>query len=127
MRMIPLISALQPLLLLTGCAYALRTGNPPSHQKLSLHTTSPTNYLVRVADTNDFPVAADGRVTIDVPTLPRGCDTYALGFIKISDGSPERIRAIHILKDGKIVRKLSLEKLKQLPVDTEQYHILNLR
>jgi hypothetical protein len=115
------------MLFLTGCVYALHPGNPPSQQKLSLQTTSPTNYTVRVAGTNDFPVAADGRVQFNVPTLPRGCDTRLFGFIKLSDGSPERVPAIHVLKDEKIVRKLSLEKLEKLPVNAEGYYILNLK
>lgn len=127
MRSLLPISSLLPLFLLTGCVYGLRPGYPPSQQKLSLQTASPTNYLVRVAGSNDFPVALDGRVTIDVPTLPRGCDTYLFGFIKLNDGSPERVRAIHVLKDGKVVRKLSLEKLKSLPVDSEKYHLLDVR
>lgn len=80
-----------------------------------------------MADTNNFPVAADGRVTFDVPTLPRGCDTYLFGFLKLSDGSPERVKAIHVLKNEKIVHKLSLQKLENLPVDADGYHILDLR
>ncbi|MGV3753871.1 MAG: hypothetical protein ACO1QS_00650 [Verrucomicrobiota bacterium] len=126
MRLIPLLSALLSMLFLTGCVYALRPGNTPSQQKLCLKASSPTNYTVRVAATNDFPVATDGRATIDIPTLPRGCDTYLFGFIKLSDGSPERVPAIHVLKNEKVVRKLSLEKLKKLPTDTDGYHTLDL-
>jgi len=127
MRLIPLLSALLAMLFLTGCVYALRPGNNPSQQKLCLHSASPANYIIRVVDTNDFPVAADGRVTINIPTLRRGCDTYLFGFIKLSDGSPEHLKAIHVLRDEKIVRKLSLEKLKKLPTDTEGYHTLDLK
>ncbi len=127
MRVIPFISALLSMLFLTGCVYALRPGNTPSQQKLCLKASSPTDYIVRVADTNDFPVATDGNVTINIPTLPRGCDTYLFGFIKLNDGSPERIKAIHVLKDEKIIRRLSLEKLAQLPVDAEGYHVLDLK
>ena len=116
-----------PLLLLTGCVLALRPYNTPSQQDLLVRTSTPTNYVVRVADAQMFPVAADGHVTFDVPRLPRGCDTYLFGVVKIGDGSPENVRAIHVLRDGKIVRKLSLTQLGRLPVDTEGYHILVFR
>jgi hypothetical protein len=120
---------LSPLavLLLTGCVYALRPYNTPSQQKLHVQTASATNFVVRVADGEKFSVAADGRVTFDVPSLPRGCDVYLFGIVKIADGSPENIRAIHVMRDGKIVRKLSLTKLGKLPADAEGYRILVLK
>jgi hypothetical protein len=127
MRRALLISSLLPLLLMAGCVHALRPYNTPSQQKLHVRAASPTNCVVRVADEESFPVAADGRVTFHVPCLPRGCDTYVFGVVKISDGSPEKVPAIHVLRDGKIVRKLSLAKLGKLPVDAEGYHILVLR
>ena len=127
MRHALVIASVIPLLLLTGCVYALRPYNTPSQQKLDVRTPTPTNCVVRVADSQAFPVAADGRVTFDVPGLPRGCDTYLFGVVKIGDGSPENVRAIHVLRDGKVVRKLSLTQLGRLPVDAEGYHILVLR
>ena len=127
MRRALLISSLLPLLLMTGCVKALRQYNTPSQQKLHVQAASPTNCVVRVADEKSFPVAVDGRVTFDVPRLPRGCDTYLFGVVKIGDGSPENVPAIHVLRDGKIVRKLSLTKLGKLPVDAEGYHILVLK
>ena len=121
------ISSVAALLLLSGCKLALRPYNMPSQQKLHLQTATPTNYVVRVADTNRFPVPNDGRVTFDVPRLQRGCDAYLFGLIKIKDGSPETIPAIHVLRGEQVVRKLSLQKLGNLPVDSEGYHILVLR
>jgi hypothetical protein len=127
MRRALVILSFVPLLLLTGCVLALRPYNTPSQQKLDVRTSTPTNCAVRVADAQTFPVAADGRVTFDVPRLPRGCDTYLFGVIKIGDGSPENVRAIHVLRDGKIVRKLSLTQVGRLPADADGYHILVLR
>jgi hypothetical protein len=127
MRRPLVISIVLPLLLLAGCVYALRPYNTPSTQQLQLRTTAPTNYVVRVADAQTFPVAVDGRVTFDVPRLPRGCDTYLFGVVKIADSSPENLSAIHVLRDGKIVRKLSLRQIERLPVDAEGSHVLVLR
>lgn len=121
------VLGLLPLLFLTGCVLALRPYNTPSQQKLHVQTSTPTNCVVRVADARIFPVAADGSVTFDVPRLARGCDTYLFGLFKIGDGSPENVRAIHVLRGGRIVRKLSLIQLGRLPVDAEGYHILVIR
>jgi len=115
------------LLFVTGCVQVLRPYNTPSQQKLDIQTSSPANCVVRVAGAQTFPVAADGRVTFDVPRLPRGCDTYLFGVVKIGDGSPENVRVIHVLRDGKVVCKLSLTQLGRLPVDAEGYHILVLK
>ncbi|HTI97720.1 MAG TPA: hypothetical protein VL527_02365 [Dongiaceae bacterium] len=99
----------------------------PSQQKLQIQAAAPTNYVVHVADAPPVPVAADGRVTFTVPSLPRGCSTYVLNFIKIGDGSPLNVRAIQVWRDGEIVRQLSLNQLSHLPADAEGYHILKLR
>ena len=82
--------------------------------------------MIRVADTQDYPVASDGRVTFDVPQLPRGCATYFLG-VKVSDSRSEDVQAIHLLRDGAVVRRLSLAQIDKLPVDAEGYHTGVLR
>jgi hypothetical protein len=114
----------------SGCSYGLRKFNAPSQEKLQIQTVAATNCTVRIvgADkTETFSPAADGRVTLDVPRLPRGCDVHLFGFIKIEDGGPENVSAIHVLRGDKVVRKLSLTKLRKLPVDAKGYHILVLR
>lgn len=83
--------------------------------------------MIRVADKRNYPVATDGRVTIDVPQLPRGCAVRLFGVIKVSDSRSEDVRAIHLLKDGTVVRKFSLTQLCQLPVDSEGYRTVVLR
>lgn len=83
--------------------------------------------MVRVADKRDYPVATDGRVTIDFSQLPRGCAVRLFGVIKVSDSGPEEVRAIHLLKDGTVVRKLSLTQLGHLPVDSDGYHTIVLK
>jgi hypothetical protein len=115
------------LLAQDGCSYSLRKYNTPSKEKLHIETTSPTNCIVRIAVAESFSVATDGRVTFDVPRLPRGCDVHFLGIIKIRDGGPESVEAIHVVRNGMVVRKLSLKKLGKLPMDVEGYHILVLK
>jgi hypothetical protein len=66
--------------------------------------------------TNDFPVSPDGAVTIDVPRLPRSCSWVFFGF-NITDGSPKSLKAIQIVRNGRIVRQLSLRQIEALSLD----------
>jgi hypothetical protein len=122
-RVLNIFFALQ-LMFLTGCALALRPYNAPSTQKLSLQTQKPTDYSIRVAAEVIVPVPGDGRVSFEVPSLQHGCDAFLFGALNVRDGSPENVRAIHVIKGGKVVRKFSLSELGKLPVDSEGYHIL---
>ena len=122
-----MLTALLIVLSATGCAYHLCLYNTPSHHQLKVQANSPGIYVVRVADTQEYTVAPDGRVSFDVPALPRGCDTYLFDVIKIGDGSPENVRAIQLLKDGKVVRKFSLKQLAHLPCDSDGYRTVKVR
>jgi hypothetical protein len=114
------------LLFTTGCVRALHPYNSPSQQKLCVQSSLPTRFVIRVADSQEYPVAADGRVTFEVPQLPRGCAVYCLG-VKVSDSRSEDVPAIHVLRDGSVVRRLSLAQIDKLPVDTEGYHMVVLK
>lgn len=116
-----------PLLLLSaGCTYALQAYNRPGPEKLQIITTRTGQHVIRIENHGDTPVGGDGRVVLDVPTLPRGCSPYLFGLIKLGDGSPERLSAIHVLHDGKVVRKLSLTAIHALPIDDDGYRIVTL-
>ena len=121
------VSSLLFVLLSTGCAFALHPYNTPSQQKLRVQASAPERCGVRVADAQDYPVAADGRVTFDVPRLPRGCAVYLFGTVKVKDSRSEDVRAMHLLRDGAVARKFSLTQIDKLPVDSEGYHIVVLR
>lgn len=111
---------------LGGCVYALRPYNQPSQQKVRVLSPVPQKYNLQVADTTNYPIAADGRVIIDVPQLERGCATYLFGVVKVKDGSPYDLPAIHLNIDGRTIRKLSLNELAKLPVDEEGYHLVKV-
>lgn len=114
------------VLLSAGCTYALQPYNRPGPEQLQIITTRTGQHAVRVGNHGDTPVGADGRVVVDVPTLPRGCSPYLFGLIKLGDGSPERLSAIHVLRDGKVVRKLSLKEIHGLPMDADGYRKVEL-
>jgi hypothetical protein len=101
--------------------------NQPSSQKLQIISPEPNQYSIRVADETDYQVPSDGRVIVDVPRLQRGCATYLFGMVKVKDSSSEGITAIHLKKDSRIIRKLSLNDIVKLPVDHEGYYLLKVK
>lgn len=126
---LPLL-ALALLMATNGCSYSLRKFNAPSQEKLQIQTAVVTNCAIRVVGaekTENFSLGTDGRVTLNVPRLPCGCDVHLFGLIKVKDGGPEHVPAIHILRGDKVARKLSLTRLRKLPVDAEGYHVLILK
>ena len=113
-------------LCVSGCVHALHAYNTPGQEKLHVVTARDGQYVVRIEDHTETVVPPDGRVLVDVPTLPRGCSVYFFGFIKVSDGSPEGVRAIQVLRDGKVVRRLSLRTIHELPLDSDGYRVVKL-
>ena len=105
-----------------GCVHADGPYNKPSQEKLRLESKTPQAYTVQVANKN-VPVGADGRVVVDVPRLQRGHTTYLFGVAKVSESSPEGVAAVSLKKDGRTIRKLSLNDLKELPADSEGYRL----
>jgi hypothetical protein len=120
-------ASLVALFLLTGCAYALRPYNSPSQQRLQVISTSPERWVIRVAEIKNYPVGTNGYVTFDVPRLPRGCAVYLFGVVKIADARSEDVRAIQLVRDGTLVRKLSLRQIYHLPTDGHGYPSIVLR
>jgi hypothetical protein len=113
-------------LLFCGCVNTLQPYNQPSQQKLLLETSKPQEYTVRVADKDEYEVPADGRVTIYIPRLERGCSKYLFGLVKIEDSSPYDSPIIHLNKNNRTVRRLSLNDLAKLPNDEKGYQLLRL-
>lgn len=116
--------------LLSGCAYRLPASNVPSQERLMVIAKSPERCVVRVkaSDSADFPVASDGRVTINVPPLPRACSVYLFDLTKISGGiEPSETKSIQLIDGADIAAKLSLTEIAKLPTDASGYHILQLK
>jgi hypothetical protein len=118
------------LAILSGCAFVLPVANMPSRQHLMLISRSPERYVARVKASNgaEFPVASDGRVTIDVPHLPQACSVYLFDRIRISGGvKPLTTKSVQLLDGGKVVARLSLEEIAKLPFDASGYHSLKMK
>lgn len=109
---------------LIGCVHADGPYNQPSQEKLRMESKTPQTYTVQVADKAEVPVGADGRIVVKIPRIQRGHTTYLFGIAKVSESSPENVAAITLKKDGRTVRKFSLNDLKHFPTDSEGYRVL---
>ena len=106
--------------------------NTPSDQTLRIVSPKPQHYIVKIHDVlNDghktYEVGSDGVVNFHVPSLPRACSAYFLGFVKIRDNKPENLRVIELLNDGKTVRKFSLKDLAKLNRDPNGVPLLKVK
>ena len=115
---------------MSGCAYRLPVSNLPSQQRLLIVARSPERYVVRVkaSDSAEFPVASGGRVTIDVPRLPRACGVYLFDWVRISSGvNPLTAKAVELVDGGNIAAKLSLAEIAKLPSDASGYRMFKMK
>lgn len=120
--------ALLPFLL-SGCVYALRIASSPANLKLRIAAAQPQQLVVRVAldQPSDCAVPSDGRIELTVPSFSNGCDVYLFGLIKTRDGSAEHVRILHLVRDGRILRKLSLAQVAKLQKDDMGFAIVAVK
>ena len=113
---------------MSGCTYRLMASNPPLQQKLRIISPDPAAYSIVVEEArprSPHPVAGDGGVIFDIPTLARGCDVYFLNVIRVGKaGSPFERKAIHLFRGNEVIRQFSLNEMAKLPVDSQGYRLL---
>ena len=114
------------VVILSGCVYALHKSNTPGTEKIRLVVAPGSQYAIRIENHGETAVPADGTLDLIVPRLPGSCSVYLFGLIKIRDGDPESLRIIQVLREGKIVRRLSLHVLQKLPADKDGYRLIRL-
>jgi hypothetical protein len=117
MRRLLLMLALLALAAVVACfgtIFAMEKGTLPAQYRLHL-STSATNYTVRVTwiTTNEFPVSNTGDAVIDIPALPHSCSLVCLG-VKLTDNSLRSRKIVEILRDGRVVQRLSVRELDRL-------------
>jgi hypothetical protein len=114
-------------LLMAGCVSTRTPSNPPSRQTLRLLTRAPEQYVIKVDEARSYRVAFDGLVSFEVPPLAPGHTTYLFGFIKVADQRSEDQPAIQVLHGGLAVRRLSLNQIYQLPLDSDNCRLLKVK
>jgi hypothetical protein len=118
-----LVILLAGILSQTCCGYAL-WGDAPSKLRLHLNTPAPSRYAIRVVLGTQYTPDQNGKVIVDMPGI-RECDKVPLGIMALR--RTHDYRGIRIESGGKVVRRVSLAKLRALPLDEESYHVLTLK
>ena len=108
----------------TGCVHTDGPYNQCARVKLRLDSASPQAYSVHVESKGDCIIDANGCAVVDVPRVRRGRATYLLGVVKVGDLSPDDIPVVDLKKGDRTVRKLSLNDLKRLAIDSDGYSLL---
>jgi len=113
---------------LSGCALGLPGYNQPFQEKVVVITPSPEAVQVRIegSQQESIRVPADGRTIVQIPVVSRECSTYLFG-LRIKDRSVEARKLIAFVRDGRVVKKISVNSLRRLPVDPAGYHELKLK
>ncbi|MDQ2677053.1 MAG: hypothetical protein M3Y34_09615 [Actinomycetota bacterium] len=128
MKSIVALSALfLAAVMVSGCVLALPTYNDPFSEKVLVMAPEPSRFEVQIEGSGEgFPVPEDGRLVLEFPVLPRECSTYLFG-VKIKDRSVEGRDLVHFVRDGRVVKKLSVKQLRRRPLDDLGYHKVRLR
>ena len=93
-------------------------------QRLRLIAPFPGQYSLR-AQSSDYRVPADGRVTFDIAMVHHFCSVYLFDSIligKVPDPYKEQI--ITITQGSVTVRRLSMHEFQRLSADGTGYHEL---
>ena len=112
-----------------GCSYALPAFTPPSAERVRVIARSPQLLVVHVdvGHTVDYPVPADGRLTLGIPAYRRGCSVYLLNEVKISNGAdPLKAWTMTVDSGGRVVRRLSLRQASRLATDPDGFRSLKV-
>lgn len=116
------------VLVATGCALALPYYNAPFSEKVLVIAPDPSAFQIQIEGSGQDPVSVppDGRLVLEFPVLPRECSTFLLGM-KVKDRSVEARKIIEVLRDGRVVRRLSVNQLRRRPVDEAGFHEVSVR
>jgi hypothetical protein len=126
MRLGALLLAIVTVPSIAGCFYALHCDSLLCEQRLHIEASQPSRYAVRVFEDEAIPVSDNGLVMFEVPRMMGKCSRIVIGVGKLDDGDPRNRKVIHVLRDGKVIRKLSLNSIEKLPLDEQGYHVLAL-
>jgi hypothetical protein len=115
-------------LLNSGCVCVLRCGSPATEVKLRLDTLQTQDWSVRIATEppSTHSVAPTGCVEFTVRAMRGSCDYYLFGCLKTRDGSAEAVPVVEVVRDGRVLRKLSLDDIAKLPRDAAGFSVMKI-
>ena len=114
---------------LTGCGYSLPPMHPASQERIRIIAVSTERYVLH-ANTDSmkqYEVPRDGLVIVDVPAYRPTCRIYLFNLVKVGGGDdPLNEWNISVVRKGSIVRELSLRQVRELAMDQEGNHLLEV-
>ena len=121
-------AVLAAALVANGCLLALPRHNTPFSEKLVVVARDASAISVQIEGNGQeaSSVPEDGRLVLEFPVLPRECSAFVLG-VRVTDRSVEARKIIHFLRDGRVVKTLSVNQLRRLPVDEQGFHRVTVR
>ncbi len=128
-KLVCLAAALGLVLVSTGCSYALPMATPPSAERVRILAKSPQLLVIHVdiGHVVDYPVPADGRLTLGVPAYRRSYSVYLFNEVKVSDGAdPLKSWTVTVSSNGKSIRTLSLLQRSRLATDSDGFRLLEV-
>jgi hypothetical protein len=123
------VSFMAAVLPLAGCAYRLPTITPESEEPIHIVADAPEQYAVEVntGTVREYAVPHDGRIKIPIPPYRRTCGVYLFNAIKVGGyADPLNDWMVSVTRNGKTIRKQSLQVTQKSPTDEAGYHILKI-
>ena len=112
-----------------GCTYRLYAYHPPSQERVKIIARSPNLYAVHVdpVDKKAYPVPADGKILVSIPTYRPTCGVYLFNQIKIGGThDPLGTWAVTVTSGRRTARKLSIRQMQHLMTDSDGYRLLSV-
>ncbi len=116
------VALLVASLALAGCSLALPAYNEPFQERIHVITASPEALSIQIDGSSQQPISVpiSGLTVLDVPVLPRECSTYVFG-LRIKDRSVKARPIIQFVRNGQVVKALSINAIRRKPADASGY------
>jgi len=133
---------------LTACTLRLYAPVPPSEEQVKVVAKNPHRYVLHIeervstvakSERNDAPgihvthaanyeIPKNGLLSIRVPSYRPYCGVYLFNFIKVGGGGDDALKfwQVSVQSEVRPVRVLSLKQVRNLPTDSDGYHLLKI-
>jgi hypothetical protein len=111
-----------------GCAYSLGAERPAYTVNLRIIASSPERYIIRQGYGSDQRISGQGKISVVIPSIPRGCSVYLFDVIPVHhQPNPQKKWKLRILDNkGRILRTFTVTQLEELALDADGYHLLKM-
>jgi hypothetical protein len=108
----------------------LPAGVPLSQERIGVVAKASKEYvrIVNTGSTANYEVPQDGRVMATIQSSRGSCGIYLFNLVRVGgDDDPLKKWSLSVTRNGKILKKLSLRRVRELAMDDTGYHLLRIR